>query len=188
MKIYLASSSPRRFEILSNLGVEFEVLKPEADESSDIKEPGALTELLSRRKAEAALELADDGLIIGCDTVVYAGGEILGKPRDMADAKRMIGLLAGARHEVVSGICLLTRDKCVTAHERTYVDFSPMSAEEIKKCAALGSPLDKAGAYAVQGFASLYISGIEGDYFNVVGLPVHLLYEKIKENFGFSLK
>ena len=187
MKIYLASSSPRRREMLENLGVEFEILKPEADENSDIKDPGKLTELLAKRKAEAAKKIKSDGLIIGCDTVVFADGEILGKPKDKADAKRMIGMLSGKRHSVVSGICLILGEKCVTAHETTYVEFMKMSDAEIKKCTELGQPMDKAGAYAVQGFASLYIKGLDGDYFNVVGMPINLLYRKIKENFGFEL-
>ena len=188
MKLYLASSSPRRREILSSLGVDFEIIAPTADESSDLTDPARLTELLAKRKAQAAQKIKNDGIIIGCDTVVYADGKILGKPRNTADAERMLRSLAGKRHSVVSGICLLLGEKCITAHETTYVDFCPMSDSEIEKCARLGEPLDKAGAYAVQGFASLYISGIEGDYFNVVGLPVNLLYRKLKEHFGIELK
>ena len=132
MKIYLASSSPRRREMLENLGIEFEILKPEADETSDITDPGELTELLAKRKAVAAKAIRSDGLIIGCDTVVCADGEILGKPKDEADAERMIRMLSGKRHSVVSGICLILGDKCVTAHETTYVSFMKMSETEIK--------------------------------------------------------
>ncbi len=188
MKIYLASSSPRRREILENLGIVFEIIKPIADESSDIKDPGELTELLAKRKAQAAEKIKNDGMIIGCDTVVFANGEILGKPKNEDDAKRMIRLLSGKRHEVVSGICLIYEGKCVTAHEITYVDFCAMSEKEIENCVKFGSPMDKAGGYAVQGFASLYIKGIEGDYFNVVGLPVNLLYRTLKEIFGLELR
>ena len=188
MKIYLASSSPRRREMLENLGVDFEVVKAEADERSDEKDPGKLTELLAKRKAEAAKKVKNDGIIIGCDTVVYANGEILGKPKNEEDAERMIGILAGRRHAVVSGICVICGEKCVTAHEITYVDFCEMSESEIKKCVRLGAPMDKAGAYAIQGFASLYIKGIEGDYFNVVGMPMNLLYRTVKENFEFEIK
>lgn len=187
MKIYLASSSPRRREILENLGVKFEIIRTDADESSDIKDPGALTELLSKRKAEAAQKIKSDGLIIACDTVVALDGEILGKPTDKADAERMIRGLSGKKHSVVSGICLLCGEKCVTAHETTYVEFAKMSESEIEKCVSKGEPMDKAGAYAVQGTASLFIKGLVGDYFNVVGLPVHLLYKTAKENFGIDI-
>ena len=187
MKIYLASSSPRRREILENLGLSFEIIKPVADESSDLTDPAALTELLAKRKAEAAEKIKNDGLIIGCDTVVCADGEILGKPRDEDDAKRMIKKLSGRRHEVVSGICLIHRGRCVTAHEISYVDFCEMNENEIESCVRYGAPMDKAGGYAVQGFASLYIKGIVGDYFNVVGLPVNLLYRKLREDLGVDL-
>ena len=174
--------------MLENLGVDFEIIKAEADESSDERDPGKLTELLAKRKAEEAEKIKNDGLIIGCDTVVYAGGEILGKPKDECDAERMIRMLEGKRHAVVSGICVICDGECVTAHEITYVDFAAMSESEIKKCVKLGAPMDKAGAYAIQGFASLYIKGIEGDYFNVVGMPLHLLYRTVKEKFGFEIK
>ncbi len=187
MKIYLASSSPRRREILQNLGVEFEILKPNADENVKESDPCRLTELLARRKAEAAAKIKNDGLIIGCDTVVFANGEILGKPTDEADARRMLRALSGKTHEVISGICLILGEKTVTAHEITRVKFSEMCEDEIGLCAEKGEPLDKAGAYAVQGMASLFIDGIDGDYFNVVGLPVRRLYEMLKTEFSVSL-
>ena len=187
MKIYLASSSPRRREILQNLGVDFEILAQNADENVNESDPCRLTELLARRKAEAAASVKNDGLIIGCDTVVFAGGEILGKPRNEDDARRMLCALSGKTHEVISGICLILAGKTVTAHEITKVKFSEMSADEIELCIKKGEPLDKAGAYAVQGMASLYIEGIDGDYFNVVGLPVRRLYEMLKTEFSVSL-
>ena len=173
--------------MLQNLGIEFEIIKAEADESSDEKDPGALTELLAKRKAKAASKIKSDGLIIGCDTVVFCDGIILGKPKDEADAENMIRSLSGRRHAVVSGICVKLGEKYITAHETTYVDFCQMSDEEIKKCVALGAPMDKAGGYAIQGYASLFIKGIEGDYFNVVGMPINLLYRTVKENFGIRL-
>ncbi len=190
MKIYLASGSPRRREILSELGVKFEIIKPDADESSDIKDPAALTELLAKRKAEAAqklLEIKNDGLIIACDTVVAVDGEILGKPADLADAERMLRLLSGKAHTVTSGICVALGDIFVTAHETTYVRFCEMCDADIALCMRNGEPLDKAGAYAIQGTASLFIDGIEGDYFNVVGLPTRLLYKTVRESFGIEL-
>ena len=187
MKVYLASSSPRRREILSNLGVEITVVRPEADESSCITEPGALTELLARRKAEAVADECSDGLVIACDTVVYAGGAILGKPASREEAVSMFRALSGGAHTVVSGICLMMDGKCVTAHEVTEVIFDELSDRDIQSCIELDNPYDKAGGYAVQGIASLYIKGLRGDYFNVVGLPVHLLNRTLKENFGIDL-
>ena len=167
MKVYLASSSPRRREILENLGVKFRVVRPEADESSDITEPGALTELLSRRKAEAVAEECRDGLVIACDTVVCVDGTILGKPADPDEARKMLRMLSGRAHRVVI--------------------FDEMSDGDIEKCIELGEPYDKAGGYAVQGTASLYIRGLEGDYFNVVGLPVNLLRRTLKAEMGIDL-
>ena len=187
MKIYLASSSPRRREILQNLGLNFEILTPNADENSEENDPCRLTEILARRKAEAAADIKNDGLVIACDTVVSANGKILGKPQDEDDAKRMLRALSGKTHEVISGICLILGGKTVTAHEITRVKFSEMNDDEIELCVKKGEPLDKAGAYAVQGMASLFIEGLDGDYFNVVGLPVRCLYETLKTEFSVSL-
>ena len=182
MRVILASKSPRRREILSMLGVDFEILSADADESSDILDPIALVRELALRKGRAVRDLLvekgewnADTLIIAADTVVAAGGEILGKPRDDADAARMLGMLAGTKHHVVSGVALLSGERELATSESTAVRFAPMTEEEITRYVATGEPRDKAGAYAVQGIASLYIEGLEGDYFNVVGLPVHRL-------------
>lgn len=188
MKFILASGSPRRSEILKNLGVDFRVVKPSADESSSIDSPGELTEELSRRKALAVRESArEDDVIIACDTIVWAGGRVLGKPKNADEAAAMLDLLSGKTHEVYSGICVARGSKVVTAHEVTRVSFSKLSERDVDKCIALGSPYDKAGAYAIQGIASLYIDGIDGDYFNVVGLPVRLLYKTLLDEFDVEL-
>jgi septum formation protein len=182
MRVILASKSPRRREILAMLGVNFEILSADADESSDILDPNELVRELALRKGRAVRDLLvekgewnADTLIIAADTVVAAGGEILGKPQDDADAARMLGMLAGTKHYVVSGVALLSGERELAASESTAVRFAPMTEEEITRYVATGEPRDKAGAYAVQGIASLYIEGLEGDYFNVVGLPVHRL-------------
>lgn len=193
MKLILASQSPRRKEILENLGLCFEVVTADTDESSDVTDPRALVELLSRRKGQAVEALLrergeelSNTVIIASDTVVSVDGQILGKPRDRADAIRMLELLSGRAHEVISGICLITPQGIESTHEVTLVEFEPLDRETVERYVDKAEPYDKAGAYAIQGLASAYIKGIRGDYFNVVGLPVHrlnTLYRKIfKEN------
>ena len=182
MRIVLASKSPRRREILSSLGVTFDIVSADADESSDISDPAALVRELSLRKGRATRELLrtrgewnDDTLVIASDTVVAIDGEILGKPHDDADAARMLRLLSGTSHHVISGISLLLGDREIADFDDTSVIFDDMTPEEIDWYVQSGEPRDKAGAYAVQGLASIWIRGLEGCYFNVVGLPVHKL-------------
>ena len=194
MRVILASKSPRRREILGMLGVKFEVLSADADESSDILDPALLVRELALRKGLAVRDLLlksgewnADTLIIAADTVVAAEGEILGKPQDDADAARMLRMLSGKQHHVISGVALLSGDREIAASESTAVRFAPMTEEEILRYVASGEPADKAGAYAVQGLASVYIEGLCGDYFNVVGLPVHRLDTLLREFSGLSL-
>ena len=187
----LASGSPRRREILTNLGVRFEVVTPNVDETSNERDPERLSELLARRKGEAALQLfagkeaeLRDKLLIASDTTVAVDGMILGKPKDAADACRMLRLLSGRTHRVVSGIFLACNGKTAVSHEVTQVDFAPMTKSEIAWYVASGEPFGKAGGYAIQGLASLWIREIRGDYFNVVGLPVHRMQALCRETFG----
>ena len=194
MKYILASQSPRRREILEMLGVTFEVITSEADESSDITDPYALVEELAKRKGIAVRDALlskgydlRDTVIISADTIVAIGGEILGKPRDYEDACRMLRLYSGKVHEVVSGICLIGANAQGVTHEVTKVAFDTMDEETIGDYVRAAKPYDKAGAYAIQGLASAYIQGIEGDYFNVVGLPVHRLCCLHKEIFKENL-
>ena len=191
MKIILASKSPRRREILENLGLKFDIVVADADESSDIREPALLVETLAARKGRAVAEKLGDSaaksLIIACDTLVYSDGEFLGKPRDRADAERMIRKLSGNTHSVVSGIYVFLDGKEVTAAAETKVKFDQLTDKEIDAYLNTSEPYDKAGAYAIQGKAGVHISGIEGDYFNVVGLPVNLLKNTLKEKFGIEL-
>lgn len=198
MRIVLASKSPRRKEILENLGVKFETVTRDTDETSDIKDPHGLVRELSARKGKAVLDsltLSGETLVIAADTVVAVrsgdGYEILGKPKDAEDAGRMLRMLSGGSHEVVSGIYLIYFDgkelRYASASESTEVLFDKMSEEEIGRYIASGEPFDKAGAYAIQGHASPYISGIRGDYFNVVGLPTYRLCKTAKDEFGINL-
>lgn len=195
MTYILASGSPRRREMLAHLGLDFRVCVADADEESDERDGAALVELLSARKARAvydrltqAGEWSSETVIIAADTVVVdPNGEILGKPRDERDAARMLRTLSGHTHRVISGVAVMLGERLVTSHEVTQVSFSPLDDALIARYIASGEPMDKAGAYGIQDTAALWISGIKGDYFNVVGLPVHRLEQLLNENFGLSL-
>ena len=188
MRVILASKSPRRKEILENLGLKFDVIVADADESCDIADPCERVSALAAIKGRAVREQAgDDCLIIASDTLVYAEGEFLGKPKDKADARRMIEMLSGKAHSVVSGLYLSCGGKEFSGAGETRVVFDKMTDGEIEDYISSPEPYDKAGGYAVQGLASLYVSGIEGDYFNVVGLPVNLLYKSLKNEFGIDI-
>ena len=194
MRIILASKSPRRREILELLGLDFMIETADTDEYCDIREPDALVAALAAKKGKAVIEkkLADgedisDVLFIACDTLVYVDGEFLGKPLDREDAYRMLTKLSGKSHEVWSGIFVYYGGKSVSRSEVTKVSFCNMTHEEKERYLDSGEPFDKAGAYAVQGKAAVYIKGLEGDYFNVVGLPVNLLYRILKEEFGIVI-
>lgn len=194
MRVVLASKSPRRREILSSLGVCFDIVSADADESSDITDPAALVQELALRKGRATRELLkargewdDNTLVIASDTVVAAGNEILGKPQDAADARRMLSMLSGTAHHVISGIALLIGDREVADFDDTSVHFGDMTPDEIDWYVHSGEPMDKAGAYAVQGLASLWIRRLEGCYFNVVGLPVYKLNQLTLSFLGKNL-
>ena len=194
MKFILASASPRRKEILTTLGVDFTVRTADADESCDLTDPGARVEAISLKKclavAQAAREegsLTPDTVIVASDTLVTLEGEFLGKPRDEADARRMLRDLQGRTHTVASGLAIWHDGRTVTAHDLTGVTFAPMSEAEIEAYLQTGESFGKAGAYAVQGHAARYITGIRGDYFNVVGLPVRTLYDTLQAAFGITL-
>jgi septum formation protein len=179
-KLLLASASPRRAEILRAVGWPFEACPVNIDESPQPSEnPVAYVERLAREKAEAAMTQRAPRIVLGADTIVVAGGEMLGKPRDEQDARRMLRLLSGRWHDVLTGVALLRAGEKVelrVAHETTRVRFGVISDREIDWYVATGEPLDKAGAYAVQGRAALFIEAIDGDYWNVVGLPIRLVY------------
>ncbi|MBE6702712.1 MAG: septum formation protein Maf [Ruminococcaceae bacterium] len=194
MRVVLASKSPRRREILSSLGIAFEIVSADADESSTITDPALLVRELALRKGRATRALLEregkwdaDTLIIAADTVVATDREILGKPHDDADAARMLRLLSGSTHKVISGISLLIGDREIAGFDSTAVHFAPMSNTDIDWYVQSGEPRDKAGAYAVQGLASIFIRGLEGCYFNVVGLPVHRLNELLTKFLGFGI-
>lgn len=216
-KIILASASPRRRELLTQIGLDFDIVVSETEEKITSTEPAKVVEELSAQKAEAVweklcstaasqgsvtnAERLDEGsevfeseqtsgetimaeaIVLGADTVVASDGKILGKPKDTEDAARMLTMLQGRGHEVYTGVTILYEEdgekKALTFHEKTTVHFYPMTEEQIREYVATGDPMDKAGAYGIQGFCARYIRGIEGDYNNVVGLPVGRVYQEL---------
>ena len=195
MNLILASKSPRRKEILENLGVEFDIITCETDESTNETVGRKYVEEIAFRKGDAVHKLLEkegkfdeNKIILSCDTVVVsANGEIMGKPKNRADAKRMILAFSGKPHFVISGIALITKDKTVVTSESTTVFFDAVDEDDVEKYLDSDEAYDKAGAYAIQGYASLWINGIEGDYFNVVGLPVKKLSDTLKMEFNIKL-
>ena len=191
MKLILASASPRRAEILRNAGIPFEAQITLLDESLLPGElPGDYVRRLALEKARAAAEARrdrDDALFIGADTAVVAANEILGKPESDEDARRMLRLLSGTTHEVHTGLALLRRPDEIerVVEEITRVCFAPLSDDEIAAYIATGEPFGKAGAYGIQGVAGRYVTRIDGCYFNVMGLPLALLWSLLKE-FGWE--
>lgn len=187
-RIILASASARRKEILTHLGLNPEIAVSNADENIDPATPPRLyTEELSLRKAKAVKpDFGDDCLIIASDTVVCAGGRILGKPADRDDAFSMLSMLSGSTHSVISGIAVLYDGKVSVTSEVTDVTFRSIPEREIYDYISTGEPFDKAGAYGIQDIASVFVEKINGDYFNVVGLPVFRLFELLKRDFGLD--
>ena len=181
--IILASASPRRKEILSNLGIDFKVFTADTDESSSITDPCVLTEELASRKGRAVWErlakedpfAAKSAIIISADTVVCANGKILGKPKDAEEALSMLRALSGSSHTVVSGVAITLGGFTQSASCVTTVNVDKIPENELRAYAFSEEPKDKAGAYAIQGKFSVWIKSIEGCYFNVVGLPVNCL-------------
>ena len=180
-KLVLASGSPRRAEILRAVGWEFAAVPADIDESRFASEDAvSYVERLARTKAETVATKTSAPLVLGADTVVIVDQEILGQPRDDDDARRMLQLLNGRWHEVLTGVALIRAGRLsqvLIEHETTRVRFAEMSTEEIDWYVSTGEPQAKAGAYAIQGSGALFIEEIQGDYFNVVGLPVRLVYE-----------
>ncbi len=180
--IILASASPRRRELLGLITGDFAVVVSDVDEASDITDPAELVRHLAERKASDVFAQRQDDIVIGADTVVYIDGKILGKPADDAQARAMIGLLQGNTHVVHTGVCVLSAGAKSVKSCATEVTFAPMKQEEIDRYIAAGDVLDKAGAYAIQGNAAPFIERINGCFFNVVGLPLNMLYGMLQEH------
>lgn len=189
-ELILASGSPRRSAILTELNIPFRVLITGADESvpADYTPAEAAMEA-SRRKAAAAVKEAGAGaIVIAADTVVASGGMILGKPADEQGAFDMLRMLSGTSHSVITGVSIAKGDGIVTDYEETKVNMRALSDEEIWTYVKKFAPMDKAGAYGIQEAAGFFVSGIEGDYSNVVGLPVYKLGQMLKDSFGMGFE
>ncbi len=192
-QIILASGSPRRKELLEQMGLTFEVCPAKGEEVITTTVPSDVVEELSRQKAEEVAggilswmvrHSLQDILIIGSDTVVAFEGKILGKPKDEADAKRMLSMLSGKTHSVFTGVTFVFIDQSgktgeYTFYDKTDVTMYDMSEKEIEHYIATGEPMDKAGAYGIQGKGAIYIKGIAGDFYNVMGLPIGKLYQEL---------
>lgn len=178
-KLVLASSSPRRAEILERAGWPYEIMVAGIDETLfPNEEAAAYVQRLARSKAEAVASRLNEGLVLGADTTVVVANQILGQPDDEADARRMLDLLNAKWHEVLTGVAVVQVGReARVAYETTRVRFAEMSESEIDWYISTGEPFGKAGAYGIQGKASLFIEEIEGDYFNIMGLPIRLVYE-----------
>lgn len=181
-KIYLASRSPRRAELLKRVGVEFSVISPEVDENVSGR-PSDMVMTLARRKAKAGTKLVSDGFVLAADTLVFLDGEPLGKPKDAQDARRMLSRLSGCSHQVMTGMCLrnvVTGEEFVRC-DGAVITFDEMSVPEIEEYVASGEPLDKAGAYGIQGLGGQYILSVAGDYYATVGLSLVGLRQLFKD-------
>jgi len=185
-QIILASGSPRRKELLELIGVEFKIITSNKEEVITSTNPEEVVKELSMMKAEdVAAGVNGPAIILGADTVVAHGGRILGKPKDKEDAFRMIRSFAGEEHYVYTGVCIIKKEadgsvKKISFAEGTKVTVYPMTEEEIERYVASNEPMDKAGAYAIQGLFAPYIKGIEGDYYNIVGFPIAGIYQRLK--------
>lgn len=181
--LILASQSPRRRDLLAMLGLEFTVVTADIDETMDssLSVEDAVA-AVCKRKAMAVAETHPHDTIIAADTIVVVDGKVLGKPHSPEEAKEMLRSLSGRSHTVMTAFCLWEKGRAVTHVEQTHLRFKPLSQEEINAYVATGSPLDKAGAYGIQDQASIFVEALEGDYYNVMGLPVCALVKALRKN------
>ncbi len=179
--LILASASPRRRELMAYTGIPFQVITADAEEMKT-GEPEDLVMENAHRKAQAVWRQHSDSVVLGADTIVYQDGRVLGKPQDQEDARSMLLRLSGAWHTVYTGVCVIGPDGKADARcDASRVQFVPLSETDIARYIASGEPMDKAGAYAVQGRAGMFVSRIEGSYSNVIGLPMHLVRDMLRK-------
>lgn len=190
MKIYLASLSPRRQELLKLLGIKYQILTPQVSELPMDLTPAGYAQVLAKMKVESVSQQVPKGLIIGMDTIVVLGKKIMGKPKNRSAAREMLSMLSGKTHRVITGIYLLLRPEgnSISSYEMTRVKFRKLSGKEIEQYIKTKEPYDKAGAYAIQGQAGLFVESINGCYFNVVGFPVAKFLKLFKKLIGDTPK
>lgn len=183
MKRYiLASTSPRRHDLIKLTGYDFETRSPDADETvGDYENHADMIMEIAERKVDAVMDARDEDIVLGCDTLVLVDDEMLAKPSNESEARFMLGKLSGRTHQVITGCALRHGGKVERFHEEAYVNFSPMSNEEIEAYIATGEPFGKAGGYAVQGYAARFVNSISGDYYSVMGLPVSRVYRELRK-------
>ncbi len=191
-RIILASASPRRKELLEQVGVEFEIIPAVGEEIiTDSSPQQAVLDLAAQKAAEVAAKVREDAIILGADTVVAFGDKILGKPKDEADAKQMLSLLSGKTHSVYTGVSIVVRQsgesQSYSFYEETEVTMYPLSEQQILSYIRTKEPMDKAGSYGIQGKGAVFIEKIQGDYNNVVGLPIARVFRTLEEVCGFSV-
>jgi len=180
-KIYLASKSPRRREIIANAGFEYELIDIDVEETYPESLPSEeVAEFLALKKANAVSEIPKDGILLASDTIVILDNEILGKPLDLEDARRMLHKLSGRKHFVITGVCLRSTDKKLSFSDTSEVHFATLTKKEIDSYVDSPSPHDKAGSYGIQdGLGMVAVTKIVGSYFNIMGLPIHRVYAEV---------
>ncbi|MCI9525338.1 MAG: septum formation inhibitor Maf [Lachnospiraceae bacterium] len=191
-RIILASASPRRKELLEQVGAEFEIIPAVGEEIiTDSSPQQAVLDLAAQKAAEVAAKVREDAIILGADTVVAFGDKILGKPKNEADAKQMLSLLSGKTHSVYTGVSIVVRQsgesQSYSFYEETEVTMYPLSEQQILSYIRTKEPMDKAGSYGIQGKGAVFIEKIQGDYNNVVGLPIARVFRTLEEVCGFSV-
>ena len=183
--LYLASQSPRRTELLTQVGIDHTVVSSSYEESNEgYDSPIEMVKAQALGKARCAVGIPEGGIVLGADTIVVLDNEVLGKPQDEADARQMLERLSGRSHSVVTGVALLIKGDEVVFHNETKVYFKELATFEIESYIASGEPMDKAGAYGIQGKGALWVEKIEGSYTNVVGLPVEHVYDELCKALG----
>ncbi len=187
MKIILSSKSPRRIELIQKLGIPFEVRPTETDETFlCCRTPSANAVHAAEKKARAAaaLGIGKDEIVLAADTVVVYGATVIGKPKNIDDAFDILRALSGKTHEVITGVCMMDNEKIHCFSESSFVEFLPLSDREIYRYIATGEPMDKAGAYGIQGMGGLFVRRINGCFYNVMGLPISAVYDALRNQFG----
>ena len=188
LKIIFVTSSPRRIELLGKFNIKVDIVKPKFEPQVSFKDPCKTATMKAKGKIQSTLpKIPQDSIVIAADTVVYAEGRIIEKPRNERDAIKMLKRLSGKTHYVITALVFASSDKVVTKCVKTMVSFKKLSMKEIIWYIKTKEPMDKAGAYAIQGYGALFVKRIKGDYYNVLGLPLNTIYTVLKNEFNVNL-